>query len=344
MIEGGKSADAIPMLEAALKQQSDNAAGHLQLGKAFEISGNPGRAESEYRESARLNPNNVEIHNILAGIGIRKADSELIRSSADQLIRLRPNDIDGYVDRAIAKANQNDNNGADADLKKAIEMAPNNPIPYTKLGLLREHQKKLPEAEKLFEQALDKDPNWSEAMAGLANVYIDQKQPISKTINRISAQVAKQPKNDSFLLLLAEAQLKAKDTKAAQSALEQALNVNPNNSLAMATLASIQINTGQVDQAAANYERIINKNPHSSLPLVMLGSLEESRGNSEKAKQLYQRALQVQPDQPLAANNPAYLLMQNGGNLDVALSLAQAARRGMPDGPMSPTHSVGRFI
>jgi tetratricopeptide (TPR) repeat protein len=39
----------------------------------------------------------------------------------------------------------------------------------------------------------------------------------------------------------------------------------------------------------------------------------------------------VQPDYPLAANNLAYLLLEHGGNTDVALSYAQLARRGMPD-------------
>jgi Flp pilus assembly protein TadD len=134
-------------------------------------------------------------------------------------------------------------------------------------------------------------------------------------------------------VLLSQAQLRNNDTKGAQSSLEKALELNPNNSPAMLTLATLQIRGGQADQAAANYERIIKNNPHSPLPLVMLGTLEESRGNSQKAKDLYQKALEVQPDQPLAANNLAYLMMMRGENLDVALSLAQAARRGMPDSP-----------
>ena len=77
-----------------------------------------------------------------------------------------------------------------------MELAPGNAVPYSKLGLLREHQKKYPEAEKLLEQALEKDPNSTEALAALLNVYGDQKQPMSKAINRVNAQIAKAPKND----------------------------------------------------------------------------------------------------------------------------------------------------
>jgi Flp pilus assembly protein TadD len=49
----------------------------------------------------------------------------------------------------------------------------------------------------------------------------------------------------------------------------------------------------------------------------------------------YKKALAIQPDQPVAANNLAYLMVNTGQNLDVALSLAQVARRGMPTSPSS---------
>jgi len=41
--------------------------------------------------------------------------------------------------------------------------------------------------------------------------------------------------------------------------------------------------------------------------------------------------LALEPEQALAANNLAYLLLEHGGNVNVALTLAQTARRGLPD-------------
>ena len=37
----------------------------------------------------------------------------------------------------------------------------------------------------------------------------------------------------------------------------------------------------------------------------------------------------------MAANNLAYLMLENGENVDVALTMAQTARRAMPDSPNS---------
>ena len=61
------------------------------------------------------------------------------------------------------------------------------------------------------------------------------------------------------------------------------------------------------------------------------GSLEENRGNWAEAEKLYRAALQTQSDDPTAANNLAYLMLEHGGDKDVALSLAQTARQRMPE-------------
>jgi tetratricopeptide (TPR) repeat protein len=67
--------------------------------------------------------------------------------------------------------------------------------------------------------------------------------------------------------------------------------------------------------------------------LAILGTLEESLGDKKKAEEYYRRTLEIQSDQPVATNNLAFLMLENGENVDVALTLAQAARRAMPDSP-----------
>jgi tetratricopeptide (TPR) repeat protein len=59
--------------------------------------------------------------------------------------------------------------------------------------------------------------------------------------------------------------------------------------------------------------------------------LYESKSDWKQAEDADQSALTLSPQHPLASNNLARLMLQNGGNLDVALSLAQTARQGLPD-------------
>ena len=57
--------------------------------------------------------------------------------------------------------------------------------------------------------------------------------------------------------------------------------------------------------------------------------------NGKRQKICIKKRCEIQPDYALAANNLAYLMLEHGGNVNVALSLAQLGRKGMPDSPNS---------
>jgi tetratricopeptide (TPR) repeat protein len=69
--------------------------------------------------------------------------------------------------------------------------------------------------------------------------------------------------------------------------------------------------------------------------MVLLGTLEEAKDDQAKAADFYKKALQTDPNNAAASNNLAYLMVETGQNLDVALSLAQTARRALPDSPQT---------
>ncbi len=111
------------------------------------------------------------------------------------------------------------------------------------------------------------------------------------------------------------------------------MDLNKNNAEAFFLLAPVEIARGEQDRAMATCQRAIQENPRDVRNYVQLGTLEEARGNWQKGQELYQKALQVEPDYPLAANNLAYSMLEHGGNADVALALAQTARRSLQDAP-----------
>src|SRR5262249_44441340 len=145
-------------------------------GQAFNLSGNPERAESEWREAVRLRPTMIEAQEALASVAQTKGDIDLLIQTSEQIIHLEPGSPNGYALRAAARFSRKDTAGAEADLKRAIEIAPENPLGYSRLGELRLTQKQNSEAEHLYEQALDRDPNFAEALQGLLNLYLVQRQ------------------------------------------------------------------------------------------------------------------------------------------------------------------------
>jgi tetratricopeptide (TPR) repeat protein len=276
----------------------------------------------------------VEPQRALATLAARKGDLSLLADSGEQLIKIEPRSAEGYVFHARALFLKGDPAGAEADLKKAMGVAPRDPIPYARMGDLRMAQKQLGEAEMLYAQALALNPSAADALTGLVNIDLEGKQP-AKALRRIQDQIARVPNNSNFYLLLGQVELRNQDIAHAEEAFRKAIDLDQNNVPAFLLLANVQLSRGSVDQAIDGYQRALAANPRDVRILVALGSLLEARNDWQKAEELYQKALQIQPDYPVAANNLAYLMLNHEGNINVALSLAQTARRGLPDLPNS---------
>ena len=93
---------------------------------------------------------------------------------------------------------------------------------------------------------------------------------------------------------------------------------------------------GYADRLVAGLKKLdemVQKNPSNPSAFAVRGSIYESQGNIEEAKKSYAQALQIDPNSEVAANNLAYLVAENGGDLQSALGWAQAARKKQPQNP-----------
>ena len=162
--------------------------------------------------------------------------------------------------------------------------------------------------------------------------YILQKQS-DKAIARVKLQIERQPKSSASHVLLASLLFDAKDLSGAQANAQQALQLDSNNFQAVALLTRILLTRGATDQAISVMQQWVKSKPDDAAAYVTLGTMENARHDTQDAQKYYEKALQLQPDQPVAANNLAYIMLATGQNTDVALGLAQTARRAMPNSP-----------
>jgi tetratricopeptide (TPR) repeat protein len=123
-----------------------------------------------------------------------------------------------------------------------------------------------------------------------------------------------------------------KDLNAAETAFQKSVQLDQNSD-AVIKLGEAQAAKGEVDQAIATYQQAIKDHPRNANFNTLLGELYESKRDWKQAQAAYQQALNLTPNDPLTSNNLANVTLQLGGNLDVAMALAQTARRGMPDSP-----------
>jgi tetratricopeptide (TPR) repeat protein len=330
-IKSGKASDAVNTLQAVIKNDPDNAMAHYQQGLAFDQLGNSSRAEAEWRNAARLRPDLVEVHRALASVAVQRRDASGLVQEADQIIALEPGSPEGYLLRAVADIDRRQFATADENIHKSLERKPNNPAAYMQLGNLRKAQGQFVEAQKAYQQALDEDPNSAEALLGVLNVDLIQKQP-DRAIATAKTQLDRYPKNAGFHIILGQLLLEQKkDLAAAEQEFKQASDLDPKNSVALVKLGMVQSERGAMDQALQTYLDGAKTNPKVVAFYLLAGGIYQGKQDWGQAQEQYKKVLEIEPENAVASNNLAFVMLQQDGNVDLAFTMAQTAYRQLPD-------------
>jgi tetratricopeptide (TPR) repeat protein len=332
LLHNGKTDDAVNLLQKAAKNSPDNVSLKYWVATADKAKGDLAGAEENFRAVTRVQPGNLQAQRELAALAAGKKDNAQLQQIAETLITRFPNLSDGYLWRAVAEVNQGRTDQADADLQTAIKKNPQDSASLVALGELRMKQKRYPEAVQLLQKSLDANPNQMPAMQMLVSYYMFQKQP-DKATALVQQEIGKSPNNSALYVELSNIQLSQRDVSGAASSADKAMQLNPNDPSTLMAYTRAATASGNAGAAISKWQTWANAHPNNPQGDVILATLEESRGNANGAMDYYKKALAIQPDNPVAQNNLAFLMLQSGQDVDVALSLAESARRSMPHSP-----------
>ncbi len=332
LLHANKPRDAFTLLQKAASNAPDDARLQLLLARTALAVGNTSVADASFQQAARLEPQSLEASRGLAEMAMNRKDLTQLTQLAEKAITAHPNAPEGFVWRGSVEGSQQDFEKAETDFKEALKRDPNNAAAQLDLGELELRQKHESQGRALLEQALDKNPNLLPALNMLVAADLQDKQP-EKALARVQAQIARTPNNPALLTDLAQLQLQTKDFAGAQASSQQALQANKEYGPAVETYSQAAVAMGNTDGAISAWQNWISAHPADARAQTLTGSLEETKGDVNKAMAFYKKALQLDPSQAIAANNLAFLMVENGENLDVALGYAQTARRAMPTAP-----------
>ena len=95
-------------------------------------------------------------------------------------------------------------------------------------------------------------------------------------------------------------------------------------------LGQLYLAQGKLASARAEFETLAERSPKSVAALTMVGIILQVEGDVDGARDRFERVLRIDPEAAVAANNLAWIYTEHGGNLDVALQLAQSAQKRLP--------------
>lgn len=216
---------------------------------------------------------------------------------------------------------------ARADLQEAARLSPRSLSAMVNMARVFVAEGDHQGALDLYERALARDEQSFDAITGLVTACIRLGRS-DQAHARVAAQLEKNAGRPDVLAALrylrSTIYVADKDLAAAEQELIAAIQLDPNYLPAYAAYASILEGHDRIDEAIAQYQKAIDIRPTAEAQ-TMLGILEDARGNSTGAESAYRRALELRPNAPIAANNLAWLIAENQGNLDEALQLATLA-------------------
>ncbi|MCY7375981.1 MAG: tetratricopeptide repeat protein, partial [Pyrinomonadaceae bacterium] len=214
---------------------------------------------------------------------------------------------------------------ARADLQTVRNLSPNSSAATVNLAKVAAAGKNFPEAANLYEKALTTDAKNFDALNGLVNIFIRQNQfeQAHAKINQIIETNAPTAVSAALHYLNANVYTAQKNSEAAEAELKRAMEIDANYLPAYSSYAAMLLARNDADAAIEQYKRLVEKKPSGAI-YTLIGMLEDARNNASEAEKHYRRALEIAPDSPIAANNLAWLIADNQGNLDEALTLSQA--------------------
>ena len=196
-------------------------------------------------------------------------------------------------------------------------------------------------AVALFEQAIDKDPNFALAYTGLADsslrMYGVSKESIWAQKATLAAQQAERLSNnlpEVHLSLGSVYSMTGKNTQAVTE-LNRALELAPNSDEAYRNLGDAYKASGQSDEAIAAYQKAVAANSYNWSNHLALGKAYLELGDNAKALPEFQKVTELAPDNPMGYGDIGSVYLREG-KWSEAIPHFQKALTIAPD---SPTYS-----
>lgn len=328
----GKAGETIELLQGVIKDEPQHAGAHHILGLAYGQKNDISQARRELTEAVKLAPNLREARTALATIHLAEGSPDLAIEQAQAALRLNGRDLAAATILGDAYLRKNDIQKAKQTFEAIAKALPREQVSRYRLGLIERSEKNDTGALAHFEESLAINPHAIEPLDQIATIKLAQGKA-KEARERVLKQIEASPKNPLFYNLLGKIWLHTKETAQAEAAYKKAIEITPDFPLSYTNLGELYLATGKQDQAVKEYEAALAKNPKLVGAHMILGMIHERKKELDKAKAKYEEVLKINPKFGPAANNLAYLLGEEGTNLDEALTYAQTAREQQPNDP-----------
>jgi tetratricopeptide (TPR) repeat protein len=335
LLDKGDVNTAMGELQSVVTAKPDNFVARFNLGRAHFARTEYEQARQEFDAAARLRPDYLPARLAQTQVALLRGDNDVALRSADDTLKIAPNNVQAAVMRAAALQRLQRYDEARAMLEAMLQKQPNQIETLLELGVLDLNQKKNKEAAEHFRRAYETNPNNVRGLLGESRAYLLDGQ-LDKSVQLVEVEAQKKPANLDLQRELGNAEVSAgqydKSIATYQSLLAKISEPKQQADL-WTRIGEAYLRKGDVQQSINSLEKARQGQPNSPSIMTNLAMLYDMQSKRDLARKYYEMSIKTDPNNPLALNNLAYLITEGNGDLDVALSYANRAKQRLPGHP-----------
>ena len=316
-------------LEEVSKKDPDNPVFHFALGHALAAKGDMDGAKAQFQESVQRRPDYLPSILAMAEISQRRAEYGQSLQYANQALSINPRLGRARLLRVTAFMGTHNYAQARPELANLAREFPQDTEVQFQTASLDIAEKKNQEAEAILEKLYQKDR--VRALAGLEQAYRAEGRA-DKALSRLTTEVGKSGESTGLRVLLAETATRSGKYDVALEQYKYLLAQRQNAQLQI-RLGGVYQLKGDLKSALESYQTAKDLAPRDPVAVGALADAFRMAGRNAEALVNYQKLLQLQPDNAIAMNNVAFLLLENGSGVDEAQRLAERAVQKSPQDP-----------
>lgn len=323
-LAAGRSQDARRRFDEVLMAQPKNYQAKLALA---ELDARTGAAATtvtaSLRDATKVDPSAVQPRLVLVNRLLSSGDGQEALEAAQDAAAALPNDLQIMDALGRAQIAAGDGQRALSTFKKLSSLQPRNPMNLVRLADAYLINKDTASAAQELNHALQIQPDMMLARRGLALLALMDKRP-QDAIGIAREIEQRNPKDPAAYALEGDIEASRKSWDAAAAGYRAALQ-RGKSAEAAAKLHGVLMAGGKRAEADRMMADWLKDNPKDATFRYYLGDLALAQADYPRAEAEYRAVLEIQPENALALNNIAWLMVKQGKPGAVAVAEKAAA-------------------
>lgn len=333
LLDKGDVQKAVTELQSVVTAAPDNFVAHYNLGRAHSARGEYEQARQQFMEATRLRPDYLPARLEMAKLQASRGDYEAALKSANDVLQWDRGNLPARLIQSASLMGLKKYGESREMLQALLKVDPNSTDSLFQLGVVNLAEAKYADAIEAFRKGYALEPANSRGLMGMVEVYMAQNRD-DLALKTLQDEIQKHPKHLDYHIALGNTAVRLGKY---DLAIAEFQNVAAGLDKDSKANGEIYLRIGETCRRKGDYNAAIQALqkartylPDNTIVLATLALTLDTAGRKQEARLAYEQCLKIDPRNGVALNNLAYLLAENGGDLEMALTYAQRSKQLLP--------------